>query len=97
MKQKLLEYVKRGTAMTTDELAECMNFKPDHVRRVSKPPYGKIPRIPHIRAVRFDPSVMLEVFYGTLSDGPPPDSDGSLTTEKRSFSGNLKGGFRKCL
>lgn len=97
MKQKLLEYVKRGTAMTSQELAECMNFTPDQVRRGSKPPNGKIPRIPHIRMVRFDPAVMLEVFCGSLADGPLPDQNGSMTTEKRSFSGNQKGGFRKCL
>ena len=97
LKEQLLEFVKRGTAMTCEELAGVLKISPDSVRRNSKPPEGFIPRIPHLRAVRFDPVKMIEVFCESLPDGPLPAGNGSLTTEKRSFSGNHKGGFRKCL
>lgn len=82
--------------MTCAELAALLRVRPETVRRMSQPPHGRVPRIPHLRQVRFDPARMIDVFCNDLGGNPPPP-ERSLTTEKRSSRGNPNGGFRKCL
>lgn len=93
MRAAFLELQARGVALTKEDLAKILNVTPDYVRRHSKPPNGFIPRIPHLRQLRFDPQKMIEVFC----DGPLPEGKCSLTKEKRNFVGNQSKGFHKCL
>lgn len=92
MREIFLEYSKRG-AMTMEEVADVLRRKPDWVRRHSSGSNATIPRLPG-KPIRFDPVALIKVFC----EPQAPQKSRSLTTEKRSFSGNLlKGGFRKCL
>ncbi len=89
MKEILLEYAKAG-AMTKEDLAKVLKVSPDVVRRMAKT--GKIPRIPGIRFIRFDPMRLIEV----LCETPSAKKPGSVTIERRNPSGNQpSGGFRK--
>lgn len=91
MKEIFLEYAKHG-AMTKEELASVLKIKPEAVRRLAKA--GKIPKIPGLRFVRFDPLTMISVFCGP----PKPDSTArSLTIERHKTGAKTNGGFRKCL
>lgn len=91
MKAIFLEYAKKG-AMTKEELALVLNINTETVRRMAKS--GKIPRIPRLRFVRFDPMVMIDVFCGAQESTPAR----SLTIERHKTGAKTKnGGFRKCL
>jgi hypothetical protein len=89
MKEKLLEYAKRG-CMTKAEVAAVLNCPVSYIgglvrRKVIQP-------IPHVRPHKFDPQHLIDVLCAE------PKQLRSLTSEKRKPSGNLpKGGFRKCL
>jgi hypothetical protein len=93
MKAAFLEFVRMGRSMTAEEVAAIIRVKPDYVRRHSKPSQGFIPRIPHLRQLRFDPSRMVEVFC----EGPKPERARSLTIEGHKTGAKPNGGYRKCL
>lgn len=86
MRDEFIKFQLIGTAMTKEDLARILNVKPAWVQRHAKA--GLIPRIPHMRLLRFDPSKMMEVFC----DGR------SLTIkEPSSASSHRKGVLRACL
>lgn len=89
MKEIFLEYAKTG-AMTKEELAGVLKIKPEAVRRMAKE--GKIPRIPGIRFVRFDPMEMIRLFCE-----PQGHRQRSLTIERHKAAAKPNGGYRKCL
>lgn len=91
MKEIFLEYAKRG-AMTKEELAKVLKVTPEAVRRMAKS--GKVPRIPHLRLVRFDPLEMIRVFCEPQG---PNKKARSLTIERHKTGAKPNGGFRKCL
>lgn len=89
MKEIFLEYAKKG-AMTKEELATVLKVPVSTIDVLRR--QRKIPTIPHLKPFKFDPLEMIRVFC------EPSKQVRSLTTEKRSSSGNSKsGGFRKCL
>lgn len=89
MREIFQQYAKSG-AMTKEQLAEVLKISPDQVRRMAKA--GKIPRVPGVRQVRFDPNEMIRVFCE-----PPKPKARSLTIEKHRTAAKPSGGFRKCL
>lgn len=88
MKEIFLAYAKTG-AITKEQLAEVLKLSPETVRRMAKS--GKIPRLPKIWELRFDPMQMIDVFCA-----PKVDPTSSLTIERHK-TGAKPGGFRKCL
>lgn len=90
MKEIFLEYAKHG-AMTKEQLAHVLKVKPDMVRRMAKG--GKIPRLPGMWQLRFDPVAMIEVFCKVSSESQKR----SLTIERRKIGAKPKKEFRKCL
>ena len=91
MKEKFLEYAKRG-AMTIPELCAVLNHKEDWVRRNSMPG-GFIPRLPGY-PIRFDPEAMISVFCQPQKVESRPRS---LTIERHRTGAKPIGGYRKCL
>lgn len=87
MKEIFLEYAKTG-AMTKEQVAKVLKVSPDSVRRMAKS--GKIPRIPHVRFLRFDPLKMIDVFCQVQDE-----TKRSLTIKRHKAL--AKGEFRKCL
>jgi hypothetical protein len=89
MREIFQKYALTGV-MTKEELAKVLNLNPEAVRRMAKA--GKIPRVPHIRAVRFDPVEMIALFCE-----PQKPKARSLTTERHKTRGKSNGGFLECL
>lgn len=89
MREIFQQYAKSG-AMTKEQLAGVLKITPEAVRRMAKE--GKIPRIPHMRLVRFDPLKMIEVFCE-----PQKPKARSLTIERHKTAAKTNGGYRKCL
>jgi hypothetical protein len=85
------EFLKFKNAMTKEDLAAVLNIKPSLVGTMARA--GKIPRIPGIRLLRFDPMAMIDIFCAPKA----APAARSLTTERHKTSEKLKGGFRKCL
>lgn len=90
MKDLFLEYAKRG-AMTKEDVAEVLKISPEVVRRMAKE--GRLPRIPHLRFVRFDPLELIRV----LCEPQGQTKARSLTIERHKTGAKPNGGFRKCL
>jgi hypothetical protein len=90
MKEIFLAYAKNG-AMTKEELASVLKVKPDMVRRMAKS--GKIPRLPGMYQLRFDPLAMIHVFCAI----GPKEPSRSLTIERRKTQAKQNKEFRKCL
>ena len=81
-------------AMTCRDVAKILCVKPDWVRR--KAHRGEIPRIPHMRFVRFDPKALADYF--SEPQLVRKNTRGSLTIERhkrRSITTN--GGYLECL
>lgn len=93
MKEAFLAFAQRGQAMTKEDLALILRVKPEFVRRNSMPPHGYIPRIPHLRQLRFDPLQMIDVFC----QHPKVERPSSLTIERHKTGAKPIGGYRKCL
>ena len=90
MVEVFLEYAKRG-AMTVEDLAAVLKWRPQHVRNKSGP--GKmIPRMPGY-PIRFDPMKMIDVFCQPSKAEKPR----SLTIERHKTGAKPIGGYRKCL
>ena len=92
MREIFLEYAKKG-AMTTEELAAVLRIKPQRVQDMARA--GKIPRLPHMRLLRFDPMRMIEVFCEPPKAERPEGR--SLTIERHKTGAKPNGGYRKCL
>lgn len=92
MREALLQYAKKG-AITKEELAEILRIKPETIRRLAKA--GKIPRVPNIGRVMFDPLKMIEVFC--KEEGVVATPPRSLTIERPRQSASQKKGMRTCL
>ena len=91
MREILLEFAKNG-AMSKEDVAKVLKISPECVRRMAKD--GRLPRIPGLRAVRFDPLELLRV----LCDPPKPKPRArSLTTEGHKTVGKTNGGFLECI
>jgi hypothetical protein len=89
MREIFQQYARTGV-MTKEELASILKISPDEVRRMAKA--GKIPRIPNLRRVRFDPLEMIRVFCE-----PQKPKARSLTIERHKTTATTSGGYRKCL
>jgi hypothetical protein len=92
VKEAFLEFASKKVTMTTEDLAAILRVSPEYLRKNSKPPHGFIPRVPLIRAVRFCPLKMIEVFCQEKAERPS-----SLKIERRKTGEKPKGGYRKCL
>jgi hypothetical protein len=91
MREALLQYAKTG-AMTKEQVAELLNLRPEAVRRMSKD--GRLPRIPGVKPIRFDPAKLMQV----LCPDAPAKPRRSLTIEgHKTDAKRPKGGYRKCL
>ena len=89
MKDLFLEFAKAGS-MTDEDLASVLKVPVRTVQSMSR--RGEIPRIPKIRAHRFDPLKMIDVFCAAPAARP-----GSLTIERHKTLAKPNGGYRKCL
>ena len=86
MREIFLEYAKSG-AMTKEDLAKVLKISPDLVRRMAAS--GKIPKIKHIRFLRFDPLAVADALFPSIQPR-------SLTIEKHNSLAKKKG-YSKCL
>jgi hypothetical protein len=66
--------------MTKEDLAEILKVCPESVRRMAAA--GKIPRIAHLRLLRFDPNKMIDVFCGAEPEGRSLTIKGHKTSEE---------------
>jgi excisionase family DNA binding protein len=77
--------------MTKEELAKVLRIKPSTVYAMARA--GKIPRIPRIRQLRFDPETLMAIFC----QAPALPEPRSLTIERHKTGAKTNGGIRKCL
>lgn len=82
-------FLKFEGAMTCEDVAKILRMRPEWVRQQAKA--GKLPRIPNMRFVRFDPLALVDVLC-------PPQSR-SVTIENRilKVAPKKQKGVSKCL